>query len=92
MITYFDLAAAIPNPPPTAPPGLAGFADQILGWLKWALRAAGVGGLLICAVMIVLGRRNRSAMAYEGLAGSAWILSGLALGSVTAVLVGAFAM
>lgn len=40
--------------------------------------------------MIIIGRRNRSATAYEGLVGSAWILGGLALASVAAVIVGAF--
>ena len=38
--------------------------------------------------MIILGRRNRSATAYEGLVGSAWILAGFALASVAAVIVG----
>ncbi|WP_197040552.1 hypothetical protein [Pseudonocardia halophobica] len=65
-------------------------ADMILGWLKWGVLAAGVAGLLICAVMIIVGRRNRSATAYDGLIGSAWILGGLALASVAAVIVGAF--
>jgi cytosine/uracil/thiamine/allantoin permease len=51
---------------------------------------AGVLGILICAVMLIIGRRNRSATAYEGLVGSAWILGGLALASVAAVVVGAF--
>lgn len=85
-----NLLAGVPNPAPIAPPGLAGIADQILGWLKWGVLAGGVAGLLICAAMITWGRRNRSATAMEGLAGSAWVLGGLALASVAAVLVGAF--
>lgn len=84
------VVAQPPNPAPTRPPGLDGMADMILGWLKWGVLAAGVAGLLICAVMIIVGRRNRSATAYEGLIGSAWILGGLALASVAAVIVGAF--
>ena len=79
-----------PNPGPAVPPGLGAFADQIIGWLKWGVLVAGVVGILVCAVMIILGRRNRSATAYEGLVGSAWILGGLALASVAAVVVGAF--
>lgn len=79
-----------PNPPPAPPPGLAALADQILGWLKWGVLFAGVLGILVCAVMLIIGRRNRSATAYEGLVGSAWILGGLALASVAAVIVGAF--
>jgi hypothetical protein len=69
---------------------LGAFADQILGWLKWGVLVAGVLGILVCAIMIIIGRRNRSATAYEGLVGSAWILGGLALASVAAVIVGAF--
>lgn len=79
-----------PNPPPAVPPGLGEFANQILGWMKWGVLVAGVLGILVCAIMIILGRRNRSATAYEGLVGSAWILAGLALASVAAVIVGAF--
>ena len=79
-----------PNPAPAAPPGLAQFGDQIISWLKWGVLFAGVLGILICAVMLIIGRRNRSATAYEGLVGSAWILGGLALASVAAVIVGAF--
>lgn len=84
------LAVAPPDPEATVPPGLEEFADQILGWLKWGVLFSGVLGILICAVMIIVGRRNRSATAYEGLVGSAWILGGLALASVAAVIVGAF--
>ena len=58
--------------------------------MKWGVLVAGVIGILVCAIMIILGRRNRSATAYEGLVGSAWILGGLALASVAAVVVGAF--
>ena len=84
------LAVEPPDPEATVPPGLGEFADQILGWLKWGVLFSGVLGILICAVMIIIGRRNRSATAYEGLVGSAWILGGLALASVAAVIVGAF--
>lgn len=89
-LTSAWLAVAPPNPDPSVPPGLGEFADQILGWLKWGVLFSGVLGILVCAVMIIIGRRNRSATAYEGLVGSAWILGGLALASVAAVIVGAF--
>lgn len=85
-----QVQAAAPDPPPAAPPGLDAFATQILGWLKWGVLVSGVVGILICAIMIIIGRRNRSATAYEGLVGSAWILGGLALASIAAVIVGAF--
>jgi hypothetical protein len=51
---------------------------------------AGVLGIFICALMLIIGRRNRSATAYEGLVGSAWVIGGLALASVAALLAGAF--
>ena len=83
-------AGAAAEPGTGRPTGLGAFADQIIGWMKWGVLVAGVLGILVCAVMIILGRRNRSATAYEGLVGSAWILGGLALASVAAVIVGAF--
>jgi hypothetical protein len=78
------------NPPPAAPPGLEGFATQVLGWMKWLVLVAGVVGLLVCALLVIVGRRNRSATAYEGMVGSAWVLGGLALASSAALLVGVF--
>ncbi len=83
------LLAAL-DPPPAAPPGLGGLATLVLGWMKWGVIVAGVVGFLVCALMVIIGRRNRSATAYEGMIGSAWILGGLALASVGAVIVGAF--
>jgi hypothetical protein len=78
------------NPPPEPPPGLDGLADQILGWMKWIVIASGLAGLFLCSIMLIIGRRNRSALAYEGLLGSAWVIAGLGLSSVAALLVGAF--
>ncbi|WP_433273970.1 hypothetical protein ACQPZA_24025 [Pseudonocardia xinjiangensis] len=84
------LKSAIPDPPPVAPPGLNELAGELLGWLKWGVIVAGILGIFICALMLIIGRRNRSATAYEGLVGSAWVIGGLALASVAALLVGAF--
>ena len=80
----------VPNPPPAPPPGLGELAGQLLGWIKWGVLVAGILGILVCALMLIIGRRNRSATAYEGLVGSAWVIGGLALASVAAMLVGAF--
>ena len=82
--------AAPPDPPPTPPPGLDELASQLLGWLKWGVLFAGLIGILVCALMLIIGRRNRSATAYEGLVGSAWVLGGLGLASIAALIVGAF--
>ena len=84
------LPLSVPNPGPAAPPGFALLAGELLSWLKWGVLVAGVLGILICALMLIIGRRNRSATAYEGLVGSAWVIGGLALASVAALLVGAF--
>lgn len=83
-------AVAVPDPGPTAPPGFEELAGDLLGWLKWGVLVAGVLGILICALMLIIGRRNRSATAYEGLIGSAWVIGGPALTSVAALRVGAF--
>jgi hypothetical protein len=79
-----------PDPPPAAPPGLTPIMNLLLSWMKWGVVGVGVIGLLTCAMMIIIGRRNRSATAYEGLVGAAWVLAGLGLASVAALVVGAF--
>src|ERR687885_581882 len=46
--------AAAPNPGPVAPPGLAGPADMLLGWLKWTGMVAGIVGFGACAIMMTV--------------------------------------
>ncbi|MEU8073113.1 hypothetical protein [Micromonospora sp. NPDC049151] len=84
-----DVLAAPPNPGPAAPPGLEATGNLFLGWMKWILIVAGVGGLLVCGIMMAVGRRNRSAFAADGAAGIPWVLAGLTCGAVAAVVVGA---
>ncbi len=79
-----------PDPPPAPPPGLTEITNRLVSWMKWGVVVVGVVGLLTCAMMIIIGRRNRSATAYEGLVGAAWVLAGLGLASVAALIVGAF--
>ena len=79
-----------PDPSPAPPPGLTPITNLLLSWMKWGVVVVGVVGLLTCAMMIIIGRRNRSATAYEGLVGSAWVLAGLGLASVATLIVGAF--
>jgi hypothetical protein len=76
---------------PQAPPGIGVLADQLISWLTWGALAAGVVGLLVCAGMVVVGRRHRGGLAQDGLVGSLWVVTGLTLASLAAVLVGAFA-
>ena len=74
-----DLAATIPNPMPIAPPGMEKPAAMLLGWMKWIGIIAGLVGLGICALMMIIGRRNRSTMAVDGATGIPWVLAGLSL-------------
>jgi hypothetical protein len=83
------LLAAVPNPGPIAPPGMGAPANQLLGWLKWVGLVAGMVGLGMCAIMMILGRRNRSNMAVDGATGIPWVLGGLSLMSLASGLVGA---
>lgn len=82
------LAADVPNPAPKAPPGLAEPVDMFLGWLKWIGIVAGVAGITICGIMMMVGRRNRSHLAAEGAAGIPWVLAGLSLVALAAGVVG----
>jgi hypothetical protein len=92
VIDYVMQGGGIPNPPPAPPPGLEKISNTVLGWLKWAALVCGVGGLLICAIMIITGRRRSNAMASDGIAGAVWVLGGLALASLAGGLVGVFAL
>jgi len=90
------LAAPTPNPPsggggldpdPVAPPGLAALGTTFIAWAKWTLRICGVIGLIICGIMMTIGRRQRSAFAADGAAGIPWVLGGLTLGAIAAIIV-----
>ncbi|BCY10974.1 hypothetical protein [Actinoplanes sp. L3-i22] len=91
LIVEQVLAAPMPDPTAVAPPGLQEIGGQFLGWMKWILRACGVGGLLACGIMMTVGRRNRSSFAADGASGIPWVLGGLTLGSMAVLLAGAFA-
>jgi hypothetical protein len=83
-------AAAVPNPPAQAPPGLARPVNTVIGWGKWGVMACGVGGLLMCGAKMAIGHRNRAALAADGATGIPWVLGGLSLAAVAAALVGVF--
>jgi hypothetical protein len=68
---------------------MEGPATQLLSWLKWVGLIAGMLGFGLCAIMMIVGRRNRSNMAVDGATGIPWVLGGLSLMSLSAGLVGA---
>jgi hypothetical protein len=61
----------------------------LLGWLKWGGLVAGLVGLMICGIMMAVGRRNRHALAADGAAGIPWVLGGLSVIVLAAGVVGA---
>ncbi|MGQ0625609.1 MAG: hypothetical protein ACT4PP_13290 [Sporichthyaceae bacterium] len=77
----------LPNPAPKAPPGTEVLAGEWIGYFKYVALIAGVFGLIACGVMMMLGRRHRSALASDGAAGIPWVLGGLAVVSLAAALV-----
>lgn len=84
-----EVLAVVPNPPPKAPPGLAEPAAEFVAWMKWIGIIAGLIGFGMCALMMILGRRNRSSMAVDGATGLPWVLGGLSTLTLAAGLVGA---
>ena len=81
---------AVPNPPPVEVPGLAGPLDTVIGWGKWLMFFLGVIGLIMCAVQMAIGRRNRHSWAADGAAGIPWVLGSLALVAISSGIVGVF--
>jgi hypothetical protein len=79
-----DPTYPVPDPNPSAPPGMDAVASTFISWGKWALLVAGVLGFVVSAGMMVIGRRNRSQTAVDGAAGVPWVLAGLALTSLAA--------
>lgn len=88
VFTAVPALAQAPDPAPEAPPGLDAAADQFVGWLKWGGLVAGVVGLFVSALMMMVGRRNRSSTAVDGATGIPWVLAGLTVMSFAAALVG----
>ncbi|MGQ0680630.1 MAG: hypothetical protein ACT4OM_13425 [Actinomycetota bacterium] len=88
VFTALPALAQAPDPAPEAPPGLDAAADQFVGWLKWGGLVAGVVGLFVSALMMMVGRRNRSSTAVDGATGIPWVLAGLTVMSFAAAIVG----
>ena len=83
------LAAQVPNPGPKPPPGVGTLANDWIGYFKWFALIAGVIGFILCGVMMMLGRRNRHALAVEGATGIPWTVAGLMVVSLAATITGA---
>ncbi len=77
-----------PNPAPAPPPGLEAPTAMFLSWLKWGALIAGSVGFTLSAIMMIVGRRNRSSMAADGASGIPWIIGGLSVASIAAGVVG----
>lgn len=69
----------LPSAPAAPPPGLQNTADLVVGWLKWGGLFAGLIGLMICGIMMAIGRRQRHALSADGAAGIPRVLAGLSL-------------
>lgn len=82
------LRVEVPNPGPKAPPGTELLAGDWIGYFKWFALLAGMVGLILCGVMMMVGRRNRSALATDGAAGIPWVIGGLMVVSLASTLVG----
>ena len=83
------ILAAIPDVTPEAPPGLEGPAGQFLNWMSWGAIVAGMIGFAVIGIMMMVGRRNRSAMAIDAVGGIPWVFGGLVIVGLSGQLVGA---
>ncbi len=81
-----DLLALVDNPEAKPPPGLGPVVNTILGWTKWLAISFGVGGVFVIAIMMMIGRRNRSQMAADGMSALPWIVGGFLLIGVAATV------
>lgn len=86
-------AGVDPNAPATSIPGLSATLDQWIGWAKTIGIFAGVMGFIVCGIMMMIGRRNRSHLAAEGATGLIWVIAGasvivMAPGVITALMKG----
>ena len=83
-------SGVIPDTPASLPAGLSQAAAKIFGWAKGAVYALGAIFMVVCAGMIIAGRRNRGQVSVEGAVGVAWVIGGLTLAGCAAMLVSNF--
>jgi uncharacterized protein involved in cysteine biosynthesis len=75
------------NAPAKPIPGLGPQINDWLGWVKSLAIAAGVVGILVSAIMMMIGRRNRSHLSAEGATGLLWVIAGLSVASMAGGIV-----
>lgn len=81
-------AANVPTVSSQTPPGNLGtLITNMLGWLLWGAILAGVAGLIICGIMMIMGRRGRSQTAVEGAIGIPWVMAGLLVAVLASTIV-----
>jgi len=59
---------------------------NMISWMKWIGLALGVTGFLMVAIMLMIGRRNRSQVAADSLTSLIWITVGLVILGMGAAL------
>jgi hypothetical protein len=77
------------NAPAKPIPGMDGVLNDWMGWGKTLALAAGFFGILACAIMMMIGRRNRAHLSAEGASGLLWVLAGLSAASMAGGVVAA---
>lgn len=82
-------AITVPNPAPATPPGMEAPTNTILGWMKWGGMIGVMIGVGTGLIMMAVGRRNRHALAVDGVAGIPWALSAGVGFSVMSAVIGA---
>ncbi len=79
-------ASGLPETTSASPPGLGPVFEAVLSWTKWIAGAAGLGGIFVIAIMMMIGRRNRSQLAADGMSALPWIVGGFILIGISAAL------
>ncbi len=61
--------------------------EPFVGWLAMAGLIVGIIGLIICGMMMIMGRRGKNQTAVEGAIGIPWVLAGLTVIALSSGLV-----
>lgn len=83
--TINHMAAVLPDPDPTMPPGMEKILD-VIGWIKWCALAATIVGVMIAGAMVAIGN-SRGGGASEHLPKVLWaILGALIITGATTII------